>query len=320
MRFILWLSLLALFPIEVQADEWYQYIQVECDVEKKIFEVRSLSVGQATEDGRLVPNLKSIKTSGNIYAKNAGVKWAESENGNVITVKESLLEIPDCVITENHETLKTENDGKIYPNGIFITEQSEVVFKVVRTGIDQGNVQRRCGAANSAEFTVYVNDVALGKYPSSKQLCFNNAKNSQTVSYSPEGLRHCERPQSITTSVLGGKSFKTYIAICHQGAAMDYLKYSRNLGLTNSEKRPSDVVTRTRSTQIKSNYDSLRNLAQSTELKLQNETRKSVELSSSLERIAKENEALHISVEELKQELKKSRHSSFWKRIFSKTD
>ena len=98
MRFLMCFILWAIFAPLAQADEWYEYIQVQCDPKQKIFQIRDISVGTEYKDGRSIPATSSIKTPGEIYGKRDGIEWTESDNGDVITVKKDTLDIPKCII------------------------------------------------------------------------------------------------------------------------------------------------------------------------------------------------------------------------------
>lgn len=146
MRFILCLLFLGLFVPQAHADVFYPYIQVQCEPDKNIFDVRDISVGETAENGMPVPDIKSIITPGAIFSKFDKIFWTTS--GDDMTARstgtDQGLDIPSCVIGQ---------------------DKSQIEFKVIRTAIDQRSARGPCAAAGSAEFTVYVNNVALGVYP-----------------------------------------------------------------------------------------------------------------------------------------------------------
>lgn len=312
-----------LFVSNAHADEWYEYIQVQCEPNKHIFEVRNITVGQTVEKGRLVPDIKSFKTPGEIFSKTDKISWTETDDGNVIIAKDEGLNIPVCRIDATHKSLAVEHEGKDYPNGIHVNVTNPIEFKVVRSSIDQGNVQRQCGGANSAKFTVYANDIALGKYPSAKQRCFDRSSRIQTVSHSPRGIKHCDSPDFSKYRPPSGNRLVTDITVCHEGSAVAYLEHVTALKSGpggNDLESLEDVTKFIENKQLSSRYISLSNKAHKLDLDLQRALEKNETLSKALEASENEAETLREARDLIEKKLGAETIQSFWKRIFGKKD
>ena len=326
MRFLMCLILWVIFAPLAQADEWYEYIQVQCDPKQKIFQVRDISVGTEYKDGRSIPATSSIKTPGEIYGKRDGIEWTESDNGDVITVKKDTLDIPKCIIMDHHDEIKFEYNGHSYPHGIKVNTTSPVEFKVIRTSIDQGNVQRQCGAALGAEFTVFVNDEPMGYYPSKKARCFEQQLDSSFVSYSTQGLRRCENSKPIFKTIPGLDKLKTTINVCSEGSATDYLKYLEFLEYikANPNKQEQlDLVAKIEKEEYNHSYNLLARTAFRAEKELRGERFKNEKLQKSNEKLTEvideakqERKALKADIDALQEELATERSKSLWQRFF----
>lgn len=310
MRVLICLILSALFVPLAQADEWYEYIQVHCDPEQKIFEVRNITLNHKLKED-------SVKTPGEIYGKRDGIEWEESENYNVIIVKEARLDIPSCIIEEYHNELKYEHEGQSYPNGIKVGVTSPLEFKVLRTSIDQGNVQRQCGAALGAAFRVFVNDEPMGYYPSKKEQCFNSAFKSNTISYSWKGIRHCESPKARSISFSGIENIKTQISVCRTGPATSYLKYLEYRKNNSKESEDLDILQTEKQEQIYA-YRTAANMVHAKHLELLKEQSRNEKLSKSLEKIKQELGATMSERDNLQKTINTNQSKSFWQSLFSK--
>lgn len=303
MRFLICLILATLFAPLAQADEFYDYIQVHCDPQKRIFEVRQITVGQKITE-------EDVDTPGKIYGKGEGIEWTVSANGNVITVKKDLLDIPSCII------------GEVHTNGINAETSSPIEFKVIRSSIDQGNVQGRCGAALGARFSVIVNGVEMASYPSKKEQCFENdgpqnISRNHTVSYSPYGLKHCEHPK-FRTSALPGHSLKSYVTICWRGKANEYLEYLEYRDTKPHDKDNSGVLAEILKLEQRDANRSLYYMAQATKTVLTQTKIKNEELTNALETLIDENKRLETERDKLQVQLEAQPNKSLLQRILNK--
>lgn len=325
MRILLCFLFFGLFISNAHADEWYEYIQVHCEPDKKIFAVRDIIVGQTGENGRLVPNIKSIKTPGAIFSKTDKISWTEAQNGDIIYAKDEGINIPVCKIEATHISLAVEHKGKDYPNGIKINGTNPIEFKVVRSSIDQGNVQAQCGGANSAKFTVYANDIALGEYPSAKQRCFGSASRIQTVSHSPRGIKHCEQPNSKRHRPASDNLLTTEITVCHEGPAVAYLEHVTALKSdtgpeSDDPKSLEDITEFIGNRELNFRYTSLSRKAHKLNLDLQHALKKNEALMEALEASENESETLRTDLGTLEEKRAAESKKSFWQRMFGKGD
>jgi len=303
-RFLICLILATLFAPFAQADEFYDYIQVHCDPQQRIFEVRNITMGRKITE-------EDVDTPGKIYGKRERIEWTESANGNVITVKKDLLDIPSCTIEESHT------------NSVSVETNIPIEFKVIRASIDQGNVQGRCGAALGARFVVTVNGVEMANYPSKKEQCFRNdgpthISKVHNVSYSPfYGLKHCEYP-NFKTSVLPGHSLKSNVTICWRGKANEYLEYLEYRDTVPDDKDNPDVMTEVLKMQQRDANRSLYYMTQATKTELAGTEMKNEELTDALEALTDENKRLEKERNQLQGQLQAQLNKSFWQRILNK--
>lgn len=313
MRLLYSLLLCSLLAHFAHADEWHDYIQVDCKPDRKFFEVRSLRLPVVQVNGNSAPDIDSIKTSGEIFLKWDKVSWTEVGNGDVRLAKDLGLNIPTCLIEENYPVIKFEHEGRNNPGGIRVEETHSVEFKVVRTSIDQGNVQGQCGAAGSAEFKVFVNDVPLGVFPSARDYCFNRKLGSETVSYSSQGLKHCKYADRMSTSVLDKGNFKTDVTVCHEGTASSYLKYIATMKADISDEDAETIATEIKNDLSGFKLRELYSRVRESTYDIHVEKKKNEALSVALK--AKEKEKLNLEAK-----LEKTRKRSFWGKLFQRDE
>lgn len=175
------ISLLSVaFP--AQADTWRDYMVVQCDPAKGIFKLWDTRIYNGAPNG---------EQAGELIAKTKGVTYVAAETEEMvdylIAKKDISSELASCKI-------KVVDDV--------------VTFSVRRTSIDGGNVQGQCGAANSAEVTLFSDDKPIAVYPSAKEDCFsfNHIGNHPRVTVAPfEGIEICENRKLLN---YGSGNFK----------------------------------------------------------------------------------------------------------------
>jgi hypothetical protein len=314
MRLIFLVLLCSLFAPLVHADEWYDYIQVQCEPEKKVFEARSLRVPVIQVNGESIPDTDTINTPGEIYKKVDKkvdkISWTDMKNGDVLLAKDLGLNIPKCLIEESYPVVKFEHEGRDYPSGIRVEETHIVEFKVVRTTIDQGNVQRQCGAAMSAEFKVYVNDTPLGISPSARDYCFNEKRGSETVNYSSGGLKHCKYSDRMSTVTDKG-NFQTDVKVCHEGDAASYLKYLAVMNTDISEEEKRNIAAEVKDDLLSFKLRDLYSKDRESAVEIEVLTKKNEALSARLKAIEQDKAALEAK-------LAQAKSKTFWERVIRK--
>lgn len=150
MRFLSFLCFSFFLAGTSQADTWSDYINIVCDEDAGVFEVW---------DYRLFDGFTDNKTPdrGESFSKTGSIKYKSIDDDNFGVESSGSSVFKTCTISYKNR------DGA----------QAKRVFSVKRTGIDSGNVQRQCGAANSAEITVFVDNQPVAIYPSAKDDCYN---------------------------------------------------------------------------------------------------------------------------------------------------
>ena len=157
------------FSTSAQADVWWDYMEVQCDRKKGTFKLQDVRIYDFE-----VPDIPSRNAQ--LIKKTQDATYSKSTDNNLLSDKDSNSTLATCNIR---------------------TPAQEINFKVERTSIDHGYTQGMCGAANSAEITLFADDVPIAVYPSAKTDCFKGTriKNHPRVTFSNLQLKICENVQ-----------------------------------------------------------------------------------------------------------------------------